>query len=145
LLGAEPRLSASRIKATAVAVRDQPIVFEWLTTAQPDSAFVSIASLTGDSGSTALLRFDAQGKATHHLPPGVYRWGVRGETGASGLTVVEQYSAEYLPRRVAVGSGGTAQASALMERFARERWLLFVVVVLALAAEWGWRHMRGLP
>jgi hypothetical protein len=145
LLGAEGDPTVHGVRATTVAVRDEPVVFEWLEGAAPDSAVLEVVPLSGGSESTAVLRFDSRGNALHVLPPGAYQWRVRGEPGARGMTVVERYSNEYLPRRVTTGSGTAGRAAALVERHARERWWLYVIVVLALAAEWIWRHERGLP
>jgi hypothetical protein len=40
--------------------------------------------------------------------------------------------------------GGNSGCMVLLERFARDNWWLFVIVVVALSGEWAWRHRRGL-
>jgi len=48
--------------------------------------------------------------------------------------------------RFGVGGGADRRARFILsERFVRQRWWLFVIAILAFAAEWGWRLRRGLP
>ena len=94
---------------------------------------------------THLLRFDSYGVALLTLPPGAFRW-VASDFGATrGVVVVEEYSDEYHPRSTVDLAAGNAAGMTLFERFARDSWWLFLIVIAALTAEWAWRHRRGLP
>ncbi len=145
LLGAESTQDVRLLAVAGVVPRGEMLGYRWTGEAVPDSLVVDFESAANARKSTAVLRFDEQGYATHELPPGTYRWSVRGESGMSGVSIVEEYSTEYVPRRVGAESGGAAAATMLVERRARDRWWLFVLAVAVLAAEWGWRHKRGLP
>jgi hypothetical protein len=90
------------------------------------------------------LRFDAQGRATLRLPPGTYRYALRGG-GERGVVVVETYSDEWRPAPATLTAqtglaGGGTESSEL-----RDRWWLFVIAIGAFAAEWAWRRRAGLP
>ena len=93
------------------------------------------------------LFFDAQATALFYGEPGTYRWtiDVDGANVATGLSVVESYSDEYPPRPVVLRSQAGSGGLALVVDYARERWWLFALAILALVAEWGWRQRRGLP
>jgi hypothetical protein len=145
LLGSDPGIRTQAVLASDVVARGEPTVFTRGSESMPESVTVDFRTLSGDSSWSAMLRFDGQGNATQYLPPGAYRWSASDESGSSGVAVVEEYSGEYAPRRAGVRSGGSVTSTTLVEIHARDRWLLFVIVVLALAGEWGWRHRRGLP
>lgn len=132
------------ITVTRVVPRGMPVVFRWSAgDSVPDSAEVTLA--TDTMTITTMLRFRPDASALLSLEPGVYRWIVAGVANARGVTVVEPYSDEYPVRAVITPPSGSGDAFTLIERHARERWWLFVVAVLALAAEWAWRRRRGLP
>jgi hypothetical protein len=59
--------------------------------------------------------------------------------------VVESYSDEFPARPVTVTAGGVALRAGMGLTYARQRPWYFGVVLLALVAEWIWRHRRGLP
>ena len=124
--------------------RGEPTLFQWTRDSIPDSVAVSLLRDGDDDPVTQLARFDYRGTATMLLSPGTYRWVAPDAGGTRGVTVVEEYSDEYHPRMVADMTGGGSSGMILLERFARDNWWLFVIVVAALSAEWAWRHQRGL-
>ena len=134
----------SVLSASPVVVRGDPTVFRWTGDSIPDTLVVSFIHEGGTDPITATLRFDISGVATWMLDPGVYSWSIS-TPRLSGQSVVERYSDEYHPRPVTIRSESAGLGTTLIERFARERWWLFVVVVAAFAVEWGLRHRRGLP
>jgi hypothetical protein len=136
--------TGSTLISSTVVSRGEPTIFEWVPDSIPDSLGVSLLRDGEDSSASHTLRFDSRGSASLELSPGTYRWRAAGADGSAGVTVVEQYSDEYHPRVVAELVGGGAGGAVLSERFARDNWWLFVVVVVALSAEWAWRHRRGL-
>ncbi len=79
------------------------------------------------------------------LEPGIYRWTAAAVPGASGVTVVEDYSDEFHPRAVTLGAEVSESGLQLIVRRAREVWWLFSLAIVALLVEWGWRQRRGLP
>ena len=145
LLGSEVVRRPGVLTSSSVVVRGQPIMFRWVRDSVPDSLTVTISRDGAGDEISATLRFDGEGNAVYQLPPGVYRWFAPTAGGVRGLTVVEQYSDEYHPRMVTTLGNGGAAALTLIERYARENWWLFAIVVLALTGEWAWRHRRGLP
>ncbi len=145
LLGDRRQRSDAPLISSAVVNRGEPTLFEWIRDSVPDSLAVSLLRDGADEAVTHLARFDSRGSAYIRLQPGSYRWVVPEAGGVRGVTVVEDYSDEYHPRVVADLAGGGAAGRILLERFARDNWWLFVIVVVALSAEWAWRHQRGLP
>ena len=145
LLGSELSPSDVTLFASTVVSRDEPILFRWVGDSTPDSLSVSMTSDGDASVETHLLRFDSYGVALLTLPPGVYRWLVSEFGGSRGVVVVEEYSDEYHPRSTVDLAGGNSAGVTLFERYARDNWWLFLIVIVALTAEWSWRHRRGLP
>jgi len=139
------RGAGSRERAVPLALEvanGLPVVWRWTS---PDPARALAVTLrTGDSTRTDTLRFDAAGRAELLLPPGVYRYALRGGP-EQGVVAVETYSDEWLPRAPAL----SAQPGEATSRFAsiglRDRWWLFVLATLALATEWALRRRQGLP
>jgi hypothetical protein len=140
VVGRRPALSASPFVS-----RGEPVVFRWAGDSIPESVPVVIERLGESMSDSATLRFDASGSAVYHLQTGVYRWRTLVGMAADGLTVVEEYSEELTPRAVVAERGTDAEGMRLVERFARQNWWLFVIVVFALCVEWGWRYRKGLP
>jgi len=97
---------------------------------------------------TAVMRRVAFGEdrvTTVALPPGVYRWRATGAARGQGITVVEGFSSEFVPR-TPVPSVTAAGAAAGAGRIGlRELWWVFGLAMLALFAAWAWRVRRGLP
>ncbi len=131
------------LTATGAVPRGTPVVFRFAGDSVPDSLRVSVTD--GRTAREATLRFDAEHAALLWLPPGAYRWRARGGAGAAGEFVVEAYSDEFPPRPVTLRAGEGAVRAAQDLSFARQRPWLSALVVLALVAEWIWRHRRGLP
>ena len=145
LLGSDPTRNDVSLSASSVVSRDEPIVFRWIGDSIPDSLSVTITNDGNESVETFLLRFDSYGVALLTLPPGAYRWLVSGLGGLRGVAVVEEYSDEFHPRSTMELAAGNAAGMTLFERYARDNWWLFLIVVGALTVEWAWRHQRGLP
>jgi hypothetical protein len=148
LLGTGATREGEPLTAPTAVTQGIPAVFRWAAGDPPDSAVVG---LSGADARQVTLRFDAEGRATVELEPGVYRWvlvssaSTREPGRASGTLVVEEYSDEFRSRAVtatpAPGSGGFLSTF----RHARERVWLFALALAALVAEWTWRLRRGLP
>jgi hypothetical protein len=145
LLGSERLPSETPMISSTVVSRGEPTLFQWTRDSVPDSLAVSFLRNGDGDAVTPVARFDSRGTASVLLQPGTYRWLVSDAGGIRGVTVVEEYSDEYHPRMVAGLAGGGSAGRILLERFARDNWWLFVIVVVALSAEWAWRHQRGLP
>ena len=145
LLGSEPPRSDVRLIANTVVSRGEPVVFQWVGDSVPDSLTVTVTREGYEDVATYLTRFDSHGAALLSLPPGVYRWLAPDVDGIRGVAVVEEYSNEYHPRTVVALAGGDSVGMTLFERYARDNWWLYVIVVVALTVEWAWRHRRGLP
>jgi hypothetical protein len=127
-----------------VVAYGEPLRFLWQDDPVPDSLLVALTRVERNAADTATLWFDAGGNAIHNLEPGAYEWSIVGGS-ASGIIVVEEYSDELPPRAVYTGGGSQTMGTQLVERYARENWWLFVIVIVALAGEWGWRYRKGLP
>jgi len=101
--------------------------------------------LQGSAGARVdTLRFDARGDAESRLPPGAYRYALRGGM-ERGVVVVEEYSDEWRP---AVPTLTTQEGTPAARRETvglRDRWWLYVLVIGAFTAEWAWRRRQGLP
>ncbi|MGD2135991.1 MAG: hypothetical protein PVF27_07525, partial [Gemmatimonadales bacterium] len=145
LLRSEAAPGTPPLTATSVVQRSVPVVFRWRGDSIPDSLRVMIVSREHDTRETRVLSFDATGEAHVLLEPGVHRWSVADVPGARGTAVVERYSDEYPPGAVTVDWPARSRTAVLVETPLRQRWWLFVVVVLALGGEWAWRRRRGLP
>ena len=119
-----------------------PIVWRWSAAEDPQPLAITLRA--GDSTRADTLRFDPAGRAELLLPPGVYRYGLRGGP-EQGVVAVETYSDEWLPRAPSL----TAQPGEATARLAsvglRDRWWLFVIAIAALATEWALRRRQGLP
>ena len=80
------------------------------------------------------------------LPPGEYRYAAA-EGPERALVVVDTYSDEWRPAPVVVAThaGASAGEGRLAGVALRDRWWLFVLAIVAFAAEWAWRRRQGLP
>ena len=152
LLGGGRWAGPVALTASAVVPRGTPVAFRVAGDSVPDSLRVTV--VRDDSTQGLTLRFDAQATAPAWLAPGAYRWQLREAWGApgrmdlgpaAGAFVVETYSHEIPPRAVTLPAGGGQLREAVASTYARQRPWLFTLVVVALAAEWIWRHRRGLP
>ena len=144
LLESGARRVRDTLTASPVVSYGESITFRWGVDPIPDTLTVVFRASESGVADTAALWFDAEGIATHKLPPGAYEWSVT-NGNASGMVAVEEYSEELHPRTVYVADGDNVVGTTLVERYARENLWLFVIVILALAGEWGWRYRKGLP
>ena len=121
-----------------------PLQWRWTGKGEPSDVVVSLAADPGHRIDT--LRFDAGGRAELRLPPGVYRYAASDGRGAErGVVAVDTYSDEWRPAvPILVPQSGTP-GGRLTSVALRDRWWLFVVVIVALVAEWAWRRREGLP
>ena len=144
LLESGARRVRETLTASPVVSYGESTTFRWTVDPIPDSLTVVFTSAESGVVDTATLWFDTGGIAIHNLPPGAYEWSVTsGRT--SGVIAVEEYSEELHPRSVFTAGGDSVAGTTLVERYARENWWLFVIVIVALAGEWGWRYRKGLP
>ncbi len=144
LLESGARRVRETLTASPVVSYGESTTFRWTVDPIPDSLTVAFTSAESGVVDTATLWFDAGGIAIHNLSPGAYEWSVtNGRT--SGMIAVEEYSEELHPRTVFTAGGDSVAGTTLVERYAREHWWLFVIVIVALAGEWGWRYRKGLP
>jgi hypothetical protein len=120
-----------------------PVTFWWSSGAPPDSVALSLTS--GGETRDTIIRFDAAGRASLPLAPGVYRWNAAG-VGAHGTVAVESYSDEFPPAPVVLASAPMGPRAALRAAGrVRDRWWIYLLALLALIGEWAWRQRRGLP
>jgi hypothetical protein len=142
LLGSAATPGAPELTASGAFPRGIPVAFHWQRAVVPDSAVVILAR--GDTTERVVLRFAPSGTALVSLEPGVYRWSaLQGRAG--GVVAVESYSDEFTVRQVAVPQGGGDGGPQVREVYPRQRWWLYLGVVLAFLGEWAWRQRRGLP
>jgi hypothetical protein len=143
LLGTGSAGGPSVLTASGAVTRGTPVLFHLAGDSLADSLQIEVTDGRVARGVT--LRFDAQHTARVWLPPGAYRWIAPRPTAAAGAFVVESYSDEFPARPVTVTAGGVALRAGMGLTYARQRPWYFGVVLLALVAEWIWRHRRGLP
>ncbi len=144
LLGSNALRRQIPLSSSPTVGRGEPVVFRRSGDAVPDSIEIRL-SREGAADTTVALWFASDSLALYHGPPGVYRWAAVGNPRLSGVSVIEEYSAEYQPRRVWIPEGDGGTIVRLVQRYAREYWWLFVFAVVAFAGEWAWRYRRGLP
>lgn len=123
----------------------QGVPLRWQWTGGSGAAADIVIDLQSDAAARVdTLRFDAGGRAELKLPPGVYRYALRGR-GERGLVVVETYSDEWRPATATVPEQAGVPGGGRESHELRDRWWLFVVAIGAFAAEWAWRRRAGLP
>ncbi len=141
LLASDRPAHRAPIEVTRVVQRGSPVIVRWRGASPPESLAVAFRSTTLDTA--VVLGFDAEGTAAVMLDPGTYRWQTDEHRG---VTAVEEYSDEWLPRGgVAPTQGATAIALLRTETHLRQRWWVFVLIIVAFVSEWAWRQRRGLP
>jgi hypothetical protein len=142
LLGAGDAGRARAVPLAHETPQGLPLRWRWVG---PGAAGNLVAELQGDAGPRVdTLRFDAGGMAELRLPPGVYRYALRGG-GERGLVAVETYSDEWRPATATLGEQAGLPGGGRESRELRDRWWLFVLAIGAFAAEWAWRRRQGLP
>jgi hypothetical protein len=135
---------ATPVVAAATVTRGLPVSFRWTADQIPaDSLSVTFAG--PDTTVERRVTFGTDGVASVDLPVGTHRWRVEGVPGASGVTVVEAYSPEFVPRPPVEGADTGSAFTGGPRVPVRELWWAFGLVALALIAEWAWRLRRGLP
>jgi hypothetical protein len=137
--------AAARERAVPVArevPQGLPLRWRWVGAGAPQPLAVELAG--SDGTRTDTLRFDASGHAALLLPPGVFRYTLRGG-GERGVVVVESYSDEFRPRVPTVAAQEGVTAARRETTGIRDRWWMYVLVIGAFAAEWAWRRRQGLP
>ncbi len=137
----------SVVPVARVVANGRPIVWRWTGAGEPRDLAVTLTREGGKTGGVErrdTLEFDAQGRSELRLPPGVYRYAVRGGAG-EGLIAVESYSDEWRPAAPTLVAHGAAAAGRLDAVAARDRWWLFALAIAAFTAEWAWRRRQGLP
>jgi hypothetical protein len=120
-----------------------PLVWRWRGGGAPSATAITLDSPAGAQAAT--LRFDAQGEATLHLAPGVYRWRAGDQGTERGLVAVEQYSDEWRPARAVLAPQPGEAGDVRRDVGARDLWWLYALAIAAFAAEWAWRRRQGLP
>lgn len=143
LLGERGAGSRERVVPESLEVPNGlPTVWRWVAsdTARP----VAVTLRGADTTRVDTLRFDAAGRAELLLPPGVYRYALRGGT-EQGVVAVEAYSDEWRPRAPVLTTQPGEATARLGSVGLRDRWWLFVLAIAALAAEWTLRRRQGLP
>jgi hypothetical protein len=119
-----------------------PLRWRWNGRGAAEDVAITLTDGRGERSDT--LRFDAGGQTELRLPPGVYRYALRG-SGGQGVVVVEEYSDEWRPATPALRAQPGVSVARLQSTGLRDRWWLFVVAIAAFAAEWAWRRRHGLP
>ena len=76
------------------------------------------------------------------LPPGVWRYRLEG--GGQGTLAVEEYSEEWMPRRVTLAGRKGSATPSRSERPVRGWLWLFGLAAAAFAGEWVVRRRLGL-
>jgi hypothetical protein len=120
-----------------------PLVWRWRGGGAPSATAITLDSPAGAQAAT--LRFDAQGEATLHLAPGVYRWRAADQGTERGWVAVEQYSDEWRPARAVLAPQPGEAGDVRRDVGARDLWWLYALAIAAFAAEWAWRRRQGLP
>jgi hypothetical protein len=141
LLGGSDSVTGRARPLRAVVQRGRPIVFERL---RADSAplTIELREERREGTRTDTLVFDGAGRASLMLEPGRYQYRLEG--GGRGLLGVEQYTDEWLPRRVTLTEREPTLATQSGRDPLRDRWWLFGVAIVALSGEWWWRRRAGL-
>ncbi len=127
---------------TTEATNGTALLWRWTGRDTPRPLPIVLESSGGVRRDT--LRFDAQGQAVLRLPPEAYRWRLP-DGPERGLVIVEEYSDEWRPAAVTVGSQSGEPGAGRVTDSARDQWWLFALVIAALAGEWAWRRRLGLP
>ncbi|HLG04557.1 MAG TPA: hypothetical protein VI383_00270 [Gemmatimonadales bacterium] len=140
--GTAAALGRARLQRDVVQ-RGWPGVFEWAGGGNPTPLAVEWVGEPGARRDT--LRFDGAGRAEVRLPPGLWSYRLEGGGGGgAGMLAVEEYSEEWIPRRVTVTErSGSVRASG-SGRLLRGWFWLFGLAAAALAGEWAVRRRLGL-
>ena len=123
-----------------VVEQDEPVVFEHIGTEA--ESFIAIEWASEGSSRVDTLAFAGDRRASVNLPPGV--WLYRVGPADSGLVVVEEYSAEFLPAPMALAAQEARLGTSPRRRPVRDLPWLFAIPLLAWCLEWWTRRRSGL-
>jgi hypothetical protein len=135
---------AAPIVVARAVTRGLPLPLRWVGNEIPAES-LTVTFAARDTVVERRIAFGADGAASVDLPTGAYRWRVDGVQGASGATVIEEFSPEFVPRTPVVTASAAPVAAGAERVPLRELWWVFGVAALALIGEWAWRLRRGLP
>jgi hypothetical protein len=139
LLGGVDSLTGRARLQRDVVQRGRPAVFEW--NGGPLEPLP--VEWNGPGGARRdTLRFGAEGRADVLLAPGIWHYKLSG--GGEGLLAVEEYSDEWVSRRVTLADQPGGGAPARSRRALRSWAWLFGLAVAAFAGEWFARRRLGL-
>lgn len=142
LLAAHPAEQGKVRAFRRVAPAGRPLLFGWVGGGEPEPVPVRFDPVGGGAPRTDTLRFDASGVSGVYLEPGVYTFLVEGR--GRGTLAVEPYSDEWFPRPMALEEAEPTSAQRSGERRPREEPWLYLLAVVAFAAEWAVRRRMGL-
>lgn len=140
LLGAADTAAGKARVVRPVVAQGRPVLFEW--SGSGPSAPVAITVVSGGVSATDTLRFDGSGRAALWL--GVGRHNYRLDGGGAGSLAVEEWSEEWLPRRVGLEARDAPSVAAAGFTSSRAWVWLFGICLAALAGEWFFRRKLGL-
>lgn len=143
MLGADVLRRETPFTVSAVVKRGEPIIINWRGYPIPGSVDLSLSS--PDSTWEISVPIDANSVGEFQLDPGVFEWSYAPGGASKGVVVVEPYSDEFPPGPVTLEATSSVAGDYLVERGLRDRWWLFLVLVVAFAGEWAIRQKRGLP
>lgn len=143
LLGAEVLRRETPFTISQVVKRGEPITISWHSDSIPESVALSLNS--SDSTWQISVPIDANSVGKFRLEPGVFAWSSVTGGALNGIVVVESYSDEFPPGQVTLDATSDVVGEYLVEGNFRDRWWLFLALVVAFAGEWAVRQKRGLP
>ncbi|HUG28808.1 MAG TPA: hypothetical protein VMK53_11000, partial [Gemmatimonadales bacterium] len=140
LLGGAEASGARVRPLRQVVEQDDPVIFEQVG---PEAESLIAVEWTSE-GATRMdtLAFDGDRRASVSLPPGV--WQYRIGPGDSGVVVVEEYSAEFLPASVSLAAQEARLVTSQRRQPVRDLPWLFAIPLLAWCLEWWTRRRSGL-
>ncbi len=125
-----------------VVSQGEPVQFRWQATRPPTPTVVTTTPLPDGIPQVDTLTFDGSGRAALRRVPGTYQYSL--DAGGNGVLVVEEYSAEWLPRRPGLQPSEPVVSVTSGRRSVREWPWLFFLAVVAFAGEWFVRRRGGL-
>ncbi len=139
---AEPDRGSSEARVLQrVVEQGMPLTFE---RTDDSTAQLPVTFESGGQARQDTLRFGGDGRAAIWLAPGTYRYRLGGPQRGTGLVAVDVWSREWLAKPVTVESRGIPAAGAGERRTLRQWPWMYLLVLLALAAEWVSRRRLGL-
>lgn len=123
-----------------VVEQDEPVIFEQVGALA--ESFIAVEWTSEGSQHVDTLAFDGDRRASVNLPPGV--WQYRVGPADSGMVVVEEYSAEFLPVPMSLAAQEARLRTSPRRRPVRDFPWLFAIPLLAWCLEWWTRRRSGL-